>query len=431
MNDMEKELRELRKDVVKPDSDAVDAARRTFLDGVSSEAAPSRRRASERFGRSLALPLASATAAVALLLFVTLQLVTGSHEATAADIEDIAGLAERQTGRIELLGQGQYLLSRFATVAEMSTTYDEATLAALLAGADASSGAAEPDRAYFGDATNTRIERDRRAAARRKREVESLTIDDLPAKIVTAERKSESVEWMDGEHVGGESQLPNTAITFGSRDQAATAAKLRLAGVGGGFNELALQTVNSDVGRFDRFTWPSDEVRDLPAEPEALAKRLRSKPLPFPLVRDGRSVHDDEELFHVAIGLLRSPFAKPSLRAATVRMIGGISGVTVAESAKDAQARNGFGVTLTNAVPRPELVIDKRNSSVLGVNYLIDRPDRLKAEELKVLPHSDSARAGTVFEPALVVDGAPVCSSRTASGRTVERYCPWKVRPVN
>lgn len=429
MNDMEKDLREVRKNVAKPDADAIDSARRSFMNEISGAPARRRSRFPERFGPRFALPLASAVAA-ALLVVLTLQMVTGSHPATAADIEDIAGLAERQQGQVEQLGQGEYLLSRFATVAEMSTTYDEKTLAALLAGADGSDDASRPDRVYFGDATAEQVERDRRAEARRKREIESLTADDLPAESVTAKRKSESVEWMDGEHVGGESQLPNTTVTYGSPDQAATAAKLRLAGVDSGFDELALSTVNTDVGRFDRFTWPSDEVRELPADPEALATRLRSKPLPFPLVRDGRSVSGDEELFHVAIGLLRSPFAKPALRAATVRMIGGISGVKVADSAKDAQARAGFGVTLTNAVPRPELVIDKRNSSVLGVNYLIDRPDRIQGANADVLRHADKARASTVFEPALVVDGAPVCSGRTASGRTVERYCPWKVRPV-
>lgn len=429
MKDTEKDLREMRSGLAEPGPDAVDTARRAFIEGMATGDTSGRVGRRHRPSARVLLP-AAGIAGLILLLAVSLQLGTGAREATAADIEDIADLAERQRGQVESLGHGQYLLSRFATVAETTTTYDDQTIQRLRDDLAAPQADDQPERAYFDGITADEVESGRRAGARRRHEIEKIGVDDLPAKTVSVSRRSESAVWIDGNYDGGSGELPEVSTTYASATQRATAMKLRLVGIGNAFAELSRLTVDSEIGRFDRFTWPSDEIRELPADPAALAQALRSKPLPYPLVRDGRSVVDDEELFHVAVGLLRSPFASPELRAATVRMVGAIAGVEVRDEVKDVRLRRGFGVTLATAVPRPEVVIDRNDSHVLGVNYAIDRPAELKDKELTELKHADKARIGTAFEPAVVIEGAPVCSERSATGRVVERYCPWKVRPV-
>lgn len=431
MNDLEKKIKELRSGVPEPDRDAVNAARDAFLDSGTSPAG--RKWWPDGPPRLLAprvvLPLVGVASVIAVIALL-LQFDTGKHVATAADIEDIAKLAARQQGHVNSLGPGQFLLTRYTTVSSVRTKLTQRKIDRLAASIESASSRSAVRRGYLPGAVKTRRQRMRDVIARRERAVRALRISGRTAREITVTRRSGTVEWIDRSLKGGAGDLPNANTVYRSAAQRRAATQLRRAGVPDGVSELERVTVASEVGRFDEFSWPSNAIRKLPADPTRLAVTLRHKPLPFPLVRDGRPAVGDEELFHVAIGLLRSPFALPRLRAAVVRMIGKIPGVKVSDRTKDVRLRSGYGVTLSTSVPEPELVIDRRDSQVLGINYRLDQPAALKIRDLSVLPLADSARAGTAFEPTLVVRGAPVCSARAPSGRVVERYCPSKVFPT-
>lgn len=433
MNDLDDSIRGLRAEVREPTVAETAAARRAFADEVSGRSAPARRRAAwsgRLLGgpRRLAIPAAVLSAAL-VVAALALQ-IGGTPEATAVAIEDIAKLAARQSGQVESLAPGQFLLSRHTTVASITTTYDQRVLDALMARAATAREDSQPDRQFFVGTSPRRIERLRELESRRRREAARIDAAELPTRTVTVRYSSEYASWVDEAHRGGGGELPGGDIAYDSARQRRAASRLREAGIIDGLAELNQVTVASEIGRFDNFTWSSAEIRAMPTEPRALERELKSKPLPRPLVRVSRPVHDDEELFHVAIGILRSPFASPDLRAATVRMIGAIPGVETADRAEDARARAGFGVTLTTVPTRPQLVVDREDASVLGVNYRIDEPSKLKTEGLRVLPFADGARVSTSFVPALVVEGEPVCRDRAPDGREISRYCPWKIRPV-
>lgn len=431
MNDLDKKIKELRSGVPEPDRDAVNAARDAFLDSGASRAGRKPWSTDPRrlFTPRAALPILGVAGAIALAVLL-LQFDTGKHVATAADIEDIAKLAALQQGHVNSLGPGQFLLTRYTTVSSVKTIFTQRKIDRLAASIESAASRIALRRGYLPGAAKSQDQRTRDVIGRREQGARALRINELPAKTVTVTRRSGTVEWIDRYHKGGAGDLPNAKMVYRSVAQRRTAKILFRAGIPDGVPELERVTVASEVGRFDAFSWPSSAIRKLPADPTRLAVTLRHKPLPFPLVRDGRPAVGDEELFHVAIGLLRSPFALPRLRAAVVRMIGKIPGVKVSDRAKDVRSRSGYGVTLSTSVPEPELVIDRRDSQVLGVNYRLDQPAALKIRDLSVLPLADSARSGMAFDPTLVVRGAPVCSARAPSGRVVERYCPSKVFPA-
>lgn len=430
MNDIDDIVRGLRADVPAPDGDEVAAAKRKFLDdGV--------RRGGGRFAASAGRPLRRRRLGLAFIVTVAAAFLammlpgTGTHVATADAIERIAVIAERQERRVTALGEGQFILTRYDTRGYVETSYTRKTLGELLPGSATGGDADEPRRSYFPGTSQQRVEEIARAEEDRRAAVRAADPDRLPAKTVHATRRSQTALWIDGEHHGGGGRLPGTERSYGSADERRTVRLLRRAGVEDGLSELMRVSVSSEAMRFADFTWPGKELGTLPENPRALQRALRIKRLPVSLVGGGRAATDTRELFFVAVGLLRSPLASPQLRAATVRMLGDLHGVDSVSRSRDVLSRPGIGIRLSGQAMIPEIVVDRADSRVLGVNFSIGRRSELRRRGLRFLPHATTARAGVAYQPAIVVRGAPVCQVTTGGGRTVTRYCPWKVSPVN
>lgn len=436
MSDVLEMVAEIRGEVSAPDEAAVAAARAAFI-AANVERPATRDFASSpkqpRFTLRRALPLFGAAGVIAAAALIVVLLTTGpaTNVATAARVERIATIAERQARQIDSLDSGQYLLTRSQTVATIEFEFTQEKLDEISRRLAEAASRSHPEREFFEGTDSERIDAIRADESRRLAESSKhIPLHALPATEIDVSRRVGSATWINAEHEGGSSSLPGSSTEYGSPRQERAAEKLRAAGVPDGIAELKEATVAAESSRFDKFTWTAEQIRMLPADRRLLARRLRSEPIPFPLVRDDRTVKNDEELFHVAIGLLRSPFASPHLRAETMRMIGDIPGVLATPEAADARGHTGLGLALTTVSPRPQLVLDEDDSSVIGVNYMVDDPASAAGEDAVALPLAERARLGISFEPAIIVDGEPVCRETGENGKTYERFCMSQVRPV-
>lgn len=133
------------------------------------------------------------------------------------------------------------------------------------------------------------------------------------------------------------------------------------------------------------------EVRDLPTDAAALRAFLESNRTPRPdepTDPEGRRQLVDHYLFTRATMLIAETPAPPAVRAAALRLIADLGGVTSTGTVTDALGREGTGITLVwrsgAGTDTVELVIDQKTGTLLGSRHT-------GAEGEKVLKTSYSA----------------------------------------
>lgn len=427
MNDVIDSLRELRTESPLDES-FVGRAKNDFLRDID-------RRPSSRSifpaRRWVAVVLAGAAFAAAVLVFA-LPGAEVTQQATAADLRNVANVAAAADPPPARLGRGQYVLTRYRFVASMTTTYTQEKLDRLSRERYKQVTNNRGHIVYPKDTPQSKIDRQKRLQrAWEERIKKGVRLEDLPARSVTIGQSQGMVEWINERHIGAGGGLPGNKSTYGDSAQRGTVKRLERAGLFAAPSILFQSTMFSGPVRFENFTWPSKQLMKLPTDPQQLERDLRSRPLPSsPLVRDKRSVKNDEELFHVAVGLLRSPFATPQLRSAVVTLLGGLEGVQLHKDSADASGRRGLGLILNSKPVAEEVVFDERSSQVLGVNFTIEDPSQMKDAFEPSVTISDHATYAVVFEPTIVVRGEPTCHVDLGHDMKGSTYCEKHVRPV-
>lgn len=429
MNDVIDSLRELRTESPLDES-FVGRAKNDFLRDID-------RRPSSRSifpaRRWVAVVLAGAACAAAVLVFA-LPGAEVTQQATAADLRNVANVAAAADPPPARLGRGQYVLTRYTYIASSTITLTQDRLDRL--SRDQYRRLTRRQMGHYlrvdpqGTPQSKIDQAERMQRAFEQRVKRGVKLSDLPAKTVTTKQSQPFVSWINERHIGAGGGRPGGEATYGSADQRATVKRLDRAGIFTNPTVLHVATTFSEANQLEDFTWPSAEIAKLPAEAKAMEAALRRKPVPLSRPGDRHRIDGDSELFHAAIGLLRSPFATPEQRSAIVLMLGDLDGVTIESDAGDAGGRHGLGLKLATKYGSQQVIFDQSSSQVLGVNFAIDRPVVLAGEMAPYLEFADSAFFGVVYQPTIIVRGRPTCPVDIGSGMRGEEYCEKHVRPV-
>lgn len=249
--------------------------------------------------------------------------------------------------------------------------------------------------------------------------IQSVPVDSLPTRTVTAVRTSPMHMYMNkaGEGGGGGVKGGNE-IEYGSPDQAKTAKILEDHRIGGRYVDPA------DMGGFELGVALTDSrgrgeksVEGLSATPEGLRKYFAAEE-PTSFAAGKLKAGSSEDLFIKSARLTGSPFATPQQRAAALNLIGGLPGVALVPEAKDLKGREGIGFALDITGGNVEVIFDGDNSRLLGLSAEVTDPAEFSKNHwagsgetrVKVEPKYDHAKIAVSYESFGVTDVEPRCA---------------------
>lgn len=363
----------------------------------------------------------SLIAAIACLLLaagVVVMLAPWAHtQSAAAAVDELASTAAAQP--TVKIGPRDWIVTNYTTVRSWTTDYTQEKLDLFSSNAVATSEAANGS-GHFLRAGGGSISRAKQRAADRMNQRRiarvraGVKIEQLPVTHVTARNESTYTSARDARGFGGGGGGNNT-ILYDTPEQKAAGKVLQRAGIGG------LHADPVDMGGFEIADLPTravgdeSEVERLSSDPSALRTQLADwKALPELDVSAGAP----QDLFVKGAGVVLSPYATPARRAATIRMIAALPGVSIDQSASDPKGRAGVGMTLPMRGGTMQLVFDTDDSRLFGVQMKIDDPVEFVGEQyagagrdrVDVLPRFDSATIGVSYAPVEVKRDGPPCT---------------------
>jgi hypothetical protein len=376
----------------------------------------------------------------ALVLAVALRPGNGANDAMAAAVERLANVAEHQR-QIEANGRKQWLVSYFQTRSTWTQNLTQARLDELTANQVAMIKLR--DAGYMGRViyskklSRAEVRRQKRSIAKLQARTDApvkagVKISELPATTIVSSSMLHQAYYFDvlGRGGGAGGGLPNqpedNRPKYGSPAQARAASILQKAGIGGNrANPSFMMGMMSAVEPASNQPKPAI-VKSLSSDPESLRKQLvRLNLTGTQGVSDGAK---PIALFKRAATVVSSPYTPPPVRAAAIRLIADLPGVT-ASPATDERGRPGLG--LTKAVPggTRQLVFDQNDARLLGMNIRITDPVKFEGRSyagggkhrVKVLPLYDAGVIAVSYDPFIVSSRKPECHSS---------FCPRNVKPI-
>jgi hypothetical protein len=376
----------------------------------------------------------------AIVFAVALRPGEGSNDAMAAAVARLANVAEHQR-QIEANGRRQWLVSYFQTRTNWTQEVTQAKLDALTANQVAMIKLR--DAGYLGHITYSKklspaeIRRDKRSLAKMQARsdapvIAGVKISDLPATTIAVSATLHQAYYFDvlGRTGGAGGGLPDHPEdgrpTYGSPAQKRAAKILEKAGIGGNrANPGFAMGMISAVEPASNQPKPAI-VKSLSSDPESLRKQL------VRLNLAGAQGDSDGAkpiaLFKRAATVVSSPYTPPSVRAAAIRLIADLPGVTAAP-ATDERGRAGLGLTKTVPGGERKLVFDQKDSRLLGQNIRITNPAIFEGRSyagggkhrIKVLPLYDAGEIAVSYDPFIVSSREPRCHAM---------FCPSRIRPI-
>lgn len=353
-----------------------------------------------------------------------------SHPQSAAAAADaLANTAAEQ--KTLTIGPDDWITTRFTTKRSWTQNLTQAKLDRLSVQAAAETAAANSSGHYeraggepISAAEQAQI--DRINARRIARLRAGVRIGSLPTTKITAWNISsyESTRAANGYGGGGGG---NNAVEYGSAAEKQAGKILQRAGIGG------LHADPVDYGGSEIADLPTRTVSD-EADVEKLAAtptKMRAELATWK--QSGSRLGDAKQgspldIFLKATGVVGSPYASSAQRAAAIRLIAELPGVTLSTDARDARGRAGLGMAIKIEGGTMQIVFDRSDSRLLGMQVTITDPEAFVGDSyagsgkdrVRVIPPFDSATIGVSYEPVSVSHDGPPCGPTMCMARPGE-----------
>lgn len=399
-------LRGFRADVALPSATSAAAAREAMLAG--------RPRRPKR-------PLIAVAASVLALVVVAATTIPwSSPQSAAAAVDALAQTARAQ--KAVVLKPDDWITTRYTTKRSWTQELTQEKLDRLTARAVAATAAANASGHYMGAdgrplpaAELAKISRANQRTLDRIRA--GVRLADLPTTHVTAWNISSYTSSRNARGLGGGGGGGSNTVEYGSPEQKRSGLILQRARIGGRAADP------TDFGGFEIADLPNQVIADeadvarLSAVPAAMRAELTSWKQAAALpgkVRRGSTL----DLFTKGTGVVGSPYAAPAQRAAAIRMIAMLPGVTIEREAEDATGRDGLGMSIAIDGGEMQIVFDEGDSRLLGMQVKIDDPEGFVGDSyagsgkhrVAVVPPFDSATLAVSYRAAEISRGGPPCT---------------------
>lgn len=426
------------------DSAARDALRQRALGGSRPQRPPRPARHSRRAVRAAIAGALVLALSVAVVFAVASRPGGNSQEAMAAAVVRLADVAEHQRPLGAKLRK-QWVVSFADTRTSWTQHLTQARLDQLTANATAiinlrNSG--HMGRAVYDKRLSKReLARQKRLQAQAQARADApvlagVKIDELPARDVTIVALSRNVAYRNWRGSGGAggvapqempARMHGGRPQYGSPAQARAARILQRAGIGGA-NANPTMFGGYESALAPTFDAPQPQrVKSLSSDPARL--RLQLTELEHRRVGPFTDTESPAQMiFAAAAAVVSSPYARPAVRAAAIRLIAGLPGVTAAH-ASDERGRAGLGLSMAVDGGTRQMVFDQSDSRLLGINQSVTDPAGFLGHSyagggrhrVKLIAPFDSATIDVSFDPWIVTRGRPICRAS---------FCARKLRPV-